>query len=71
MSCADADGGWRRAPAEVAHALKDELEMIEQPTPPDDLTALCEVTRNSLVPGLSRSERKRPIQLCSWQLDRQ
>jgi L-alanine-DL-glutamate epimerase-like enolase superfamily enzyme len=50
----DADGGYDvRAALEVAHALKDELEMIEQPTPPDDLTALCEVTRNSPVPILA------------------
>jgi L-Ala-D/L-Glu epimerase len=50
----DADGGYDvRGALEVARALQDELEMIEQPTPPDDLEALIEVTRNSPVPVLA------------------
>jgi L-alanine-DL-glutamate epimerase-like enolase superfamily enzyme len=50
----DADGGYSVQEAlEVARALKNELEMIEQPTPADDLAALGEVTRNSPIPVLA------------------
>ncbi len=50
----DADGGYSARDAlEVANALKDDLEMLEQPTPADDLNALREVTKNSAVPILA------------------
>jgi len=46
----DADGGYSiQAALEVARALKGELEMLEQPTDPDDLDGLRQVTRNSPV----------------------
>jgi len=38
---------------EVSRALEDKLEMLEQPTPPDDLNGLHQVTRNSPVPILA------------------
>jgi L-alanine-DL-glutamate epimerase-like enolase superfamily enzyme len=57
----DADGGYDvRGALEVARALKDVLEMIEQPTPPDDLEALCDVTRNSPVPVLADQSVRGP-----------
>lgn len=47
----DADGGYSiQAALEVAKALEGKLEMLEQPTAPDDLDGLREVTRNSPVP---------------------
>lgn len=50
----DADGQYQIQQAlDVAHALRDELEMLEQPTPAEDLTALSEVTRHSPVPVLA------------------
>jgi L-alanine-DL-glutamate epimerase-like enolase superfamily enzyme len=50
----DADGGYQVDEAvEVAHALRQVIEMLEQPTPFDDLEALQEVTRHSKVPILA------------------
>lgn len=50
----DADGGYDVTSAlEVARALKGQLEMLEQPTPPDDLGALHEVTHHSPIPVLA------------------
>ena len=46
----DADGGYNVQEAlDVARALKGKLEMLEQPTPPDDLTSLRRVTELSPV----------------------
>ncbi|MFC2053209.1 mandelate racemase/muconate lactonizing enzyme family protein [Chloroflexota bacterium] len=50
----DADGGYSVHDAlEVSRALVDKLEMLEQPTPSEDLVGLQQVTRNSLVPILA------------------
>jgi L-alanine-DL-glutamate epimerase-like enolase superfamily enzyme len=57
----DADGGYTVQDAlEVARALKNELEMLEQPTAEDDLEGLREVTRNSPVPVLADQSVKGP-----------
>jgi L-alanine-DL-glutamate epimerase-like enolase superfamily enzyme len=50
----DADGGYTVQEAlDVARALEGELEMLEQPTSPDNLEALTEVTRYSPLPILA------------------
>jgi len=50
----DADGGYTtRQALDVIHALEDVLEMIEQPTPPENIDALQQVTRRSGVPVLA------------------
>jgi L-Ala-D/L-Glu epimerase len=50
----DADGGYSISSAlEVARALKESLEMLEQPTPPEDLEALRQVTRQSPIPVMA------------------
>jgi L-Ala-D/L-Glu epimerase len=50
----DADGAYTiREALAVAEALKNELEMFEQPTPPEDLEGLHQVTLNSSVPILA------------------
>jgi L-alanine-DL-glutamate epimerase-like enolase superfamily enzyme len=50
----DADQGYSVQQAiEVARALKGVLEMLEQPTPADDLDALARVTEHSPVPILA------------------
>jgi L-Ala-D/L-Glu epimerase len=50
----DADGAYTiREALEVAEALKDDLEMFEQPTAPDDLEGLRQVTIHSTVPILA------------------
>jgi len=47
----DADGGYTvRSALDVARALRSQLEMLEQPTPPDDLESLRQVTRQSPIP---------------------
>ena len=57
----DADGGYTVQQAlDVAHALEAELEMLEQPTPPDDLEGLRQVTRLSPVPVLADQSVKGP-----------
>jgi len=50
----DADGGYSVKQAlDFARALKDHLEMLEQPTPAADLQGLGQVTQNSPVPILA------------------
>ncbi len=50
----DADQGYTvRQALDVARALAGELEMLEQPTPADDVDGLREVTRRSPVPVLA------------------
>ncbi len=50
----DADQGYTvRQALDVARALKDELEMLEQPTPAADLDGLRQVTQHSPVPILA------------------
>jgi len=50
----DADGGYSVHDAlDVSRALEDKLEMLEQPTPPEDLNGLQQVTRNSPIPILA------------------
>lgn len=50
----DADGGYTLEDAlEVARALKDVLEMLEQPTPVHDLESLRQVTASGLLPVLA------------------
>ncbi len=50
----DADQGYTvRQALDVARALEDKLEMLEQPTPADDLDSLSEVTQHSPVPILA------------------
>jgi L-alanine-DL-glutamate epimerase-like enolase superfamily enzyme len=57
----DADGGYSvRDALEVAQALSNELEMLEQPTAEDDLEGLREVTQNSPVPVLADQSVKGP-----------
>jgi L-alanine-DL-glutamate epimerase-like enolase superfamily enzyme len=49
----DADGGYLLQEAiDVARALKDHIETFEQPTPPDDLHALRQITKHSPLPVL-------------------
>jgi len=57
----DADGGYTVYQAlEVARALRSELEMLEQPTPADDVDALRQVTRLSPVPVLADQSVRGP-----------
>jgi L-alanine-DL-glutamate epimerase-like enolase superfamily enzyme len=50
----DADGGYQVQDAlDVARALEGRLEMLEQPTAPDNLDSLSRVTQNSPVPILA------------------
>jgi len=50
----DADQGYSvRQALDVARVLRDEIEMLEQPTPASDLDALEAVTRNSETPVLA------------------
>jgi L-alanine-DL-glutamate epimerase-like enolase superfamily enzyme len=50
----DADGGYTvREAIEVSDVLKEDLEMLEQPTSPDDLDGLREVTKHSSLPILA------------------
>jgi L-alanine-DL-glutamate epimerase-like enolase superfamily enzyme len=50
----DADGGYTLPQAlDVARALQDQLEMLEQPTPAGDLSALRQVTQLSPLPILA------------------
>lgn len=57
----DADQGYTVEQAlDVARALAGKLEMLEQPTPADDLDALQQVTRLSPVPILADESVSRP-----------
>lgn len=57
----DADGGYTtRSALDVAGALREELEMLEQPTPADDLEALREVSRQSPVPVIADQSVRGP-----------
>jgi L-alanine-DL-glutamate epimerase-like enolase superfamily enzyme len=57
----DADGGYSVQEAlEVARALEGKIEILEQPTPFDDLEALGEVTRHSPVPVLADQSVRGP-----------
>ncbi len=50
----DADGGYSiQQTLDVSRALEGKLEMIEQPTPFDDLDAMYQVTNHSHVPILA------------------
>lgn len=57
----DADQGYTIQQAlDVARALEGKLEMLEQPTPADDLGALRQVTRKSPVPILADESVSQP-----------
>ncbi len=57
----DAEGGYTVQQAlDVARALEGMLEMLEQPTPADDLAALRQVTESSPVPILADESLARP-----------
>ncbi len=50
----DADGGYtQRQALDVAHALQNIIQMLEQPTAPDDLESLRQVSKLSPVPVLA------------------
>jgi L-Ala-D/L-Glu epimerase len=50
----DADGGYTVQQAlDVARALQGAVEMLEQPTPPEDLQALRQVSQHSPLPVLA------------------
>jgi len=50
----DADGGYSISQAlDVARALKDELQMLEQPTQEEDIEGLRQVKQNSPIPILA------------------
>lgn len=50
----DADGGYSVQQAlDVARALKETVEVLEQPTPPDDLQGLRQVSQHSPLPVLA------------------
>jgi L-alanine-DL-glutamate epimerase-like enolase superfamily enzyme len=57
----DADGGYSVDQAlDIARVLQDDLEMLEQPTPPGDLEALRQVTALSPVPILADQSVRGP-----------
>ena len=57
----DADGCYTAQQAlDVARALKHQLEMLEQPTPPGDLATLKAVSRQSAVPVLADQSAASP-----------
>lgn len=50
----DADGGYSvQQSLDVARALKETVEVLEQPTPPEDLQALRQVSEHSPLPVLA------------------
>jgi L-alanine-DL-glutamate epimerase-like enolase superfamily enzyme len=57
----DADGGYTaRSALEVGRALKDDLEVLEQPVGADDLEGLREVTRQNPVPVIADQSVRGP-----------
>lgn len=57
----DPDGGYTvQAAIDVARALEGKIEMLEQPTPADDLEALCQVKEQSPVPILADQSARGP-----------
>jgi L-alanine-DL-glutamate epimerase-like enolase superfamily enzyme len=57
----DADGGYSVEQAlDVTRALKNDLEMLEQPTPAGDLEGLRQVTLNSPIPVLADQSLSSP-----------
>lgn len=57
----DADGGYSVSQAlEVARTLQGKIEMLEQPTPPKDLDALGQVSRNSPTPVFADQSAQAP-----------
>lgn len=57
----DADGGYNiREALQVTKALVNQLEMLEQPTPPENLESLLQVTRESDVPILADQSVSQP-----------
>lgn len=57
----DVDGGYDPQTAlEVTRSLEGKLEMLEQPTRPDDLEGLTQVTRQSAMPILADQSVKGP-----------
>ncbi len=57
----DADGGYSIEQAlDLTRVLGNRLEMVEQPTHPDDLNGLREVTRHSPVPVLADQSVRDP-----------
>jgi L-alanine-DL-glutamate epimerase-like enolase superfamily enzyme len=57
----DADQGYTVQQAlDVAHALEEKLEMLEQPTPAHDLEALYQVTKRSPIPILADESVSQP-----------
>lgn len=68
----DADGGYSVPQAlEVARALQDVLEMLEQPTPAHELAALRQVKENSPIPVLADQSLREPasaLQLAANQM---
>lgn len=67
----DADGGYNPQVAlQVSRVLEGKLEMIEQPTSPDDLDGLYQVTRHSLVPVLVDQSVKEPASALKLAADR-
>lgn len=57
----DADGAYTvQAAIDVARALEGLIEMLEQPTPAEDLEGLCQVKENSPMPVLADQSVKGP-----------
>jgi L-alanine-DL-glutamate epimerase-like enolase superfamily enzyme len=57
----DADGAYSvQAAIDVARALEGRIEMLEQPTPADDLDGLCQVKEQSPVPILADQSARGP-----------
>ena len=58
----DADGGYTVEQAlDISRVLGNHLEMFEQPTPPDDLNGLRQVTRHSPIPVLADQSVQGPV----------
>jgi L-alanine-DL-glutamate epimerase-like enolase superfamily enzyme len=67
----DADGCYTVEQAlDVGRALKGELEMLEQPTPADDLEGLRQVSRHSPVPVLADQSVRGPASALEFAANR-